>query len=182
MQDNGIALEQYCNGVIGYGIKSGLDKAFVITEEQKRDIVEKDKSSAAIIKPYLNGRDVRRYFVDFKQRHLIYTHHGVDIKKFNGVESFLKPYKADLLKRATKQEWFELQQPQFNYAPYFDAPKIVLPDIATEPRFALDETGYYGATTIFFYSITRSISFRFAKFKSGFYLFQTNLRGFGRQE
>ena len=33
---------------------------------------------------------------------------------------------------------------------YFDGPKIVFPDIATSPRFALDEIGYYGATTIFF--------------------------------
>ena len=150
IQESSTSLEEYCNGKIGYGIKSGLDKAFVITEEQKRSIVQQDKNSATIVKPYLNGRDVRRYFVDFKQRYLIYTNHGVDIKKYSGIENYMKPYKAELQKRATKQEWFELQQPQFNYTPFFDGPKIVLPDIAIEPRFALDDIGYYGATTIFF--------------------------------
>jgi type I restriction-modification system DNA methylase subunit len=150
IQESSISLEKYCNGQIGYGIKSGLDKAFVITEEQKQSIIQQDKNSETIIKPYLNGRDVRRYFVDFKQRYLIYTNHGIDIKKYSGIENYMKPYKAELQKRATKQEWFELQQPQFNYAPFFDGSKIVLPDIAMEPRFALDETGYYGATTIFF--------------------------------
>lgn len=81
---------------------------------------------------------------------MIYTHHGIDIKQYPIVQEYLKTYKAQLQQRATKQEWYELQQPQFNYSVFFDGPKIVLPDIATEPRFAYDEMGYYGATTIFF--------------------------------
>jgi len=150
IQKGSITLEEYCCGKIGYGIKSGLDKAFVIGEKEKNEIIQKDKVSAEIIKPYLNGRDVRRYHIDFKQLYLIYTHHGIDIKQYPIVQEYLKTYKAQLQQRATKQEWYELQQPQFNYSVFFDGPKIVLPDIATEPRFAYDEMGYYGATTIFF--------------------------------
>ena len=90
------------------------------------------------------------WYIDYKKNYLIYCYHGIDIKKYPIVEDYLRPHKKRLEERATKQEWYELQQPQFNYSPFFDNHKIVLPDIALSPRFALDTTGYYGATTIFF--------------------------------
>jgi type I restriction-modification system DNA methylase subunit len=144
-----ISLEKYCDGQIGYGIKTGLEEAFVIDEKTKDKIIYRDKKTAEIIKPYLNGRDVRRYNITYKKIYLIYTYHGIDIKQYPSVEEYLKPYKDKLQNRATKQKWYELQQPQFNYVPYFDSRKIVFPDIAIMPRFALDEMGYYGATTTF---------------------------------
>jgi len=55
-----------------------------------------------------------------------------------------------LQKRATRQEWYELQQPQYNFAQFMDGPKIIFPDIAKTPRFALDETGYYSSNTTYF--------------------------------
>ena len=145
-----ISLNDYCGGNIGYGVKSGIEKAFVIDEQKKDEIIKKDPASANAIKPYLIGRDLKRYQINFGQRYLLYTFHGIDIKQYRGIEDYLFPFKSVLQMRATKQEWYELQQPQFNYSKFFDTPKIVLPDIATEPRFALDDIGYYGATTIFF--------------------------------
>lgn len=145
-----ITLEKYCAGQIGYGIKSGLEEAFVIQEETVRKLTNRSRKAQEIIKPYLNGRDIRRYSLDYKSDYLIYTYHGVQIKKYQAIEEYLEPFKDRLLKRATKQEWFELQQPQFNYKSYFDKAKIVFPDIAIAPRFALDEVGYYGSTTTFF--------------------------------
>ncbi|HMK61173.1 MAG TPA: TaqI-like C-terminal specificity domain-containing protein [Dissulfurispiraceae bacterium] len=143
-------LIKYCNGQIGYGIKSGLEAAFVIDENVKNELVRRNKKAEEIIKPYLNGKDVRRYGIDFKNTYLIYTYHGIDIKKYPSIEDYLKQYKERLQKRATKQEWFELQQPQFNYAQYFESPKITFPDIALNSRFAIDNLGYYGSTTTFF--------------------------------
>jgi hypothetical protein len=145
-----LPLEKYCAGRIGYGIKSGLEKAFVIDEETRDKILACNKEATEIIKPYLSGRDIRQYRINFRRVYLIYTYHGVEIAKHPAIVEYLKPFKNRLQKRATKQKWYELQQPQFNYAPYFDGPKIVFPDIAISPRFALDEVGYYGATTIFF--------------------------------
>jgi hypothetical protein len=145
-----LSLSEYCNGQIGYGIKTGLEEAFVIDVETRGEMLKRNRKAVEIIKPYLNGRDVRRYYVDFKDVFLIYTHHSVHIDEYPPVAEHLKPFKQRLLQRATKQEWYELQQPQFNYAKYFDSPKIVFPDIATSPRFALDEVGCYGSTTTFF--------------------------------
>lgn len=53
-------------------------------------------------------------------------------------------------KRATKQKWYELQQPQHNYVHFLNSPKIIYPDIAKSPRFAMDEKGYYGSNTMYF--------------------------------
>ena len=145
-------LEKYCDVVIGYGIKSGFDEAFVIDEETRNNIIRKDKNSVEIIKPYLNGRDIRRYYLESKKIYIIYNPRGIDLEKYPFIKEHLMPFKERLQKRATKQEWFELQQSQFKYTPYFDGPKIIFPDIAVKPRFSLDEIGFYGSTTTFFVS------------------------------
>jgi len=62
----------------------------------------------------------------------------------------LRPFKQRLQSRATKQTWYELQQPQLNFAKFMAEPKIIFPDIAITPRFALDKVGYYGTNTTYF--------------------------------
>ncbi len=142
-----VPLAKYCDGQICMGIKSGLTEAFVINAETRADILRRNPKAAEIIKPFLNGRDVRRYCINYNDQYLIYTYHGVDIGKYPAAETHLKPFRDKLLKRATKQEWYELQQPQYKFAKFMDEPKIIFPDIATAPRFALDEMGYYSSNT-----------------------------------
>jgi hypothetical protein len=119
------------------GIKSGLTEAFMIDEATRTSLVKGSDKPEDIIKPFLNGRDVRRYFIDYKQSYLIYTYHGIDINKYPATEQYLKTFKDRLTRRATRQAWYELQQPQYNFAKYMEQPKIIFPDIATSPRFAL---------------------------------------------
>lgn len=145
-----IPLAKYCDGQICRGVVSGLTEAFVIDAETRADILQRNPKAAEIIKPFLNGRDVRRYQINYNDQYLIYAYHGVDIGKYPAVEAHLKPFRDKLLKRATKQEWYELQQPQYKFAKFMDEPKIIFPDIATAPRFALDETGYYSSNTTYF--------------------------------
>jgi len=145
-----LLLKQYCDGQICRGIVSGLTKAFVINTDTRSSLISANKSASEIIKPFLNGRDVRRYSIESSRDYLIYAYHGVDIRKYPAVEQHLRPFKQELEDRATKQEWYELQQPQMKFAPYFEGPKIIFPDISTTPRFALDEEGYYGSNTTYF--------------------------------
>jgi hypothetical protein len=147
---NHTALAEYCSGQICMGVKSGLTNAFVVDEETRRAILESNPGAIEIIKPFVNGRDVRRYRVDYKRLYLIYTFRGVQIEKYPAIEQHLRSFKSALTKRATRQEWYELQQPQLRFAPFMDSPKIIFPDIATTPRFALDESGYYGSNTTYF--------------------------------
>jgi hypothetical protein len=122
----------------------------VIDDETRRKILSENPEANEIIKPFLNGRDVRRYHLQPKNWFLIYTYHGVDIEKFPAVEAHLRPFKERLNKRATRQKWYELQQPQYNFSKFMDNPKIIFPDIATAPRFSLDETGHYSSNTTYF--------------------------------
>lgn len=143
-------LFDYCGGKICMGVKSGLTEAFVIDRALRDRLVSRNKKAAEILKPFVNGRDVRRYFLDPPEQFLIYTFRGVPIEKYPQIEKHLLPFKARLQQRATKQKWYELQQPQLRFAEYLNEPKIIFPDLATSPRFALDEAGHYGANTVYF--------------------------------
>ena len=61
LQSIGRPLEEYVMGGIYYGIKTGLNNAFVIDEEIKNKLIEEDAKSAEIIKPFLVGKDIKRY-------------------------------------------------------------------------------------------------------------------------
>ena len=62
-------------------------------------------------------------------------------RDYPAVEAWLAPLRSRLEGRATRQEWFELQQAQLAYRARFAAPKIVFPDISQGPKFALDDSG-----------------------------------------
>ena len=146
----GKPLAEYCSNQIFMGVKSGLANAFVIDEDTRIRILAENPEASEIIKPYLNGRDVRRYQVQPPGLYLIYTYHGVPIEKYPAITEHLRPFRARLQRRATKQAWYELQQPQRNYAEFMDNRKLIFPDIATIPRFALDTDGHFGSNTTYF--------------------------------
>ncbi|MDR2342016.1 MAG: Eco57I restriction-modification methylase domain-containing protein, partial [Campylobacteraceae bacterium] len=50
---------------INYGIKTGLNEAFIISEEKRKELIEQDPKSADIIRPILRGRDIKRYGYEF---------------------------------------------------------------------------------------------------------------------
>ena len=144
------SLANYSEGRIWMGVKSGLSEAFVIDDTTRQSLLAANAESAEVIKPFIVGRDVRRYRVDGGDKYLLYMFHGVDQAKYPAVLEHLEPFRAKLEKRATEQAWYELQQPQYRFYSNMDAPKIVFPDIAKGPRFALDVDGHYGSNTIYF--------------------------------
>jgi type I restriction-modification system DNA methylase subunit len=144
IRGEGTPLLQYAQGQIFYGVKTGLNDAFVIDGKRRRELVTADGAPAArVIKSLITGRDIRKWKARNADRWLIYIGHDSDVRGLSAVLKHLKPYKSELENRATKQAWYELQQPQARYAAHFDKPKIVYPIITNEPRFALDTTGAY---------------------------------------
>jgi hypothetical protein len=143
-------LGEYCDNQIYMGIKSGLTEAFVIDDHTRAEILALNPEAAEIIKPLLSGREIRRYEIEPKNTYIIYTYHGVPIRKYPAVRDHLKSYRVKLERRATKQEWYELQQPQYRFSEFMAQPKIIFPDIAPTTRFALDEAGHYGTNTTYF--------------------------------
>src|SRR5208337_5318071 len=86
LQKTGQSLKDYVNGEIFYGIKTGLNKAFIIDELTKSKLIKEDPKSAEIIKPFLLGKDIKRYDIpDCKGKYLIFTRHGIDIKQYPAI-------------------------------------------------------------------------------------------------
>ena len=136
-------LREWLGSTALFGLKTGLNDAFVIDEATRADLVSKDASVASLIKPILFGRDVRRYYVNSQGRFVIYCHPDVDIDDYPVVRDYLLQYKDALVKRAAKQAWFELQQPATSLIPYNKKPKIVYPIIANQCRFTLDKDEFF---------------------------------------
>ncbi len=54
-------LGEYVEGKIYYGIKTGLNEAFVIDGATRERLIAEDGKSAELIKPFLAGRDMKRH-------------------------------------------------------------------------------------------------------------------------
>lgn len=143
----GQPLANFVAGKIFYGIKTGLNEAFVIDNAARLKLISKDKRSAGLIKPLLGGEDIRRYVFHQKDQWIIFTRRGVKIKDYPAILEHLSQWKAELTPKKTGKEkfgrkpghyeWYEIQD-DVDYFEAFEAPKIIYPDIAKNPRFCLD--------------------------------------------
>ena len=59
-----------------YGIKTGLNEAFILDNQTKEALISEDPRSSEIIKPILRGRDIQRYKAHWKSLWLIDSHNG----------------------------------------------------------------------------------------------------------
>jgi hypothetical protein len=154
----GTPLGEYLDGGLFYGIKTGLNEAFVIDTETRNRLVARDKRSAKLIHPLLGGEDIRRYRFRETGQWLIFTRRGVDIAQYPVIHEHLAQWKEDLAPKKDKAArrgrkpgryaWYEIQD-DVAYFEVFDKPKIIFPDIAKAPRFALDNDGHYLANTAY---------------------------------
>jgi TaqI-like C-terminal specificity domain len=134
-----------------YGIKTGLNAAFVIDSPTKERLCAEDPKSADLLMPFLEGKDLKRWRAEPRGLWLIYIpKNRVQIDDYPAIRDWLLPFKGKLEMRATKQEWFELQQAQEAYQKHFEGVKIVYKDIADSTPFFVDSGGNYLANTGYF--------------------------------
>ena len=67
----GTPLGEYVKGKLYYGIKTGFNEAFVINEETRQKLILDDPKSAEIIKPWLRGRDIRKWKAEWAGLYVI---------------------------------------------------------------------------------------------------------------
>jgi len=153
----GVPLSKYVDGKIYRGIVTGLNKAFVIDLQTRNRLVAEDPHSAEIIKPFLVGKDIRRYQHPASDRFVIFTRRGIDIRAFPAIEAYLAAFKKELMPRPLSwgraqwpgrkpgpYQWYEIQD-TVEYYPVFELPKIIWPGISSEvTAFSLDLNGLYG--------------------------------------
>ncbi|HEY8660832.1 MAG TPA: TaqI-like C-terminal specificity domain-containing protein, partial [Hanamia sp.] len=155
LQTTGIPLGEYVKGKIYYGIKTGLNEAFVIDEETKNGLIAEDKNSEEIIKPFLAGRDIKRYEVPKSNKYLIFTKRGIDINKYPAIKNYLLQFKTQLTPKPKDWKgtewkgrkpgsylWYEIQD-AVDYYKEFEKPKIIYPNICKQPEFTFDYNKWY---------------------------------------
>jgi hypothetical protein len=134
-----------------YGIKTGLNEAFIIDTQTRDRLVTQDAKSAEILVPFLKGENIKRWRVEPEGLFLINTPKGkVDIEKYPAVRDWLLPFRPQLEARATKQEWWELQQAQLAYQAKFLKQKILYPHFQNVRMFCIDQTGTFSNDKSYF--------------------------------
>jgi len=122
------------------GVGTGLNAAFVIDNATKERFCAQDPKSAELLEPFLEGKDLKRWRAEPRGLWLIYIpKNRIEIDEYPAIRDWLLPFKAALEGRATKQEWFELQQAQEAYLPRFAEPKVIYNRFTDRPNFAFVE-------------------------------------------
>ncbi len=163
---NIIQLGDYIQGKIFRGMITGLNNAFVIDRETRERFIADDPKNAEIIKPFLIGKDLKRYASLNTGRYLIFFEKGITNRlgneyrnkwkwvedQYPAIAQHLKPFEAEAQKRYDKGDyWWELRA--CDYLDEFEKPKIIYPDIAKESRMTFDDSGYYLGNTAYFIPI-----------------------------
>ena len=138
----GVPLVEYAGVKPYYGIKTGLNEAFLIDTPTKERLVREDARSADIIKPYLRGQDIKRWSPEWANLWMIFTGHGVAIEQYPGIEHHLTQYRDALEQRAGTQAWWQFQSTG-TFHHLYAQPKIVWKDLSFHSEFCLDESGLY---------------------------------------
>ena len=145
----GKPLGEYVKGRFYRGVLTGLNEAFVIDRPTRDRLIEEHPSSKEITKPFLRGRDVKRWRVEPQDLWLIFTRRGIDIKKYPAILEHLRPFKKRLMpgvpggRKPGSYKWYEIQD-NIAYWQQFEQPKIIVPAISDTVNFAPDWHGFYG--------------------------------------
>ena len=156
IRKSGIPLKKYVRGEFYYGIKTGFNDAFVIDGQKRAELIGADPNSEDLIKPWLRGKDIKRWYSDFQDLFLLFIRHGTDIDLYPKVKQHLKGYKSKLEPKPNNfpvdqdwdgrkpghYKWYEIQD-NIAYYEAFDKPKITWGNLATAPKFTYDESGAY---------------------------------------
>lgn len=166
IRKSGTPLGEYVQGRFYSGVKPGHASSFVVSGKTKRELIAAHPSSREVFKPYLRGRDVKRWAVSHSDLWLIYlpwhfplqddssitacSKKAEDLfrKKYPAIYEHLLENKAALSSRdraetGVRYEWYALARPRFEYRNEFDTPKIITGRFMDKPTFAFDDAGHF---------------------------------------
>ena len=148
---------------ISYGVKTGLNEAFIIDSATRERLCREDSRSAEILKPLLRGKDIKRYHYNWAGLWLILAKYGSNKYMKNdypAIFGHLSKFEEKLrdrgqckYTRATnikngdyggQHHWIELDNnPGNDYVALFEKEKIAWQEMAQHPQFTYDEQGYF---------------------------------------
>lgn len=183
LRKSGVPLGEYVDGNIYRGVLTGLNEAFVIDDATRTKLIAEDARSGDIIKPFLLGRNIKRYQPVTSNNYVIFTRRGVDIQKYAAIKNYLAQFKERLTPRPKdwkggkwegrkpgSYQWYEIQD-TIDYYAEFEKPKIIYPNICKKPEFTFDETGLYTNQKCFIISLDDKYLFGVLNSSVTFFLF-----------
>ncbi len=152
---SGTTLEKYTQGKICYGIKPGCTKAFVIDASIKNYLISQDHGLERIIKPYLRGRDIKKWSTNWQDLYFLWISWNFPIEKHSTLYCYIQQFRNELESRAETRQgrvpWYALSRYAAEYYQEFDKPKIVYQRFQVKPVFALDSQSCFTNDSIYFY-------------------------------
>lgn len=166
LRSSGKPLGKYVGDSIYFGIKTGLNDAYIVDRATRDRLIAEHKSSAKLLKPFLRGKDVKRWNVEFAERYLIklesssnavHPWTGKNLKEAENIFSesypaiyrWLVSFRNDLMTRDDQGVYYwELRS--CVYWLEFSKPKIIYPDIYLHQSFVWDDDAYFAANTCYF--------------------------------
>ena len=136
---------------LSYGIKTGYNRAFIVSEEVRQRLVADDPRSMDILKPMLQGRDLRRWSARFNDRWLVYLQRGTRIEDYPGILGWMRQHERALSKKSSRiMAWYELRGgPSDDAHRRFAGEKLFWMDMTERGRFAYSANEMYCGDTVF---------------------------------
>ena len=132
---------------INYGIKTGFNDAFFLSQKKCDELIAKEPHAADLIVPLLRGRYVGRYKTKWEGEWMINSHNGVKDKNIPRINvqhdypeifAHLEQWEKKLKKRQDKGDhWSNLRN--CAYVEEFRKPKIIYPNMTKYLPFYYDE-------------------------------------------
>ena len=149
LESSGKTLEQL-RTKIRLGIATGSNEAFLIDEDKKRELCERNPVNAEIIKPILRGRDIFRYSYTSAGQYILLAKNGVNVQRdypdiYEHLESFGDRFRN---RGAQGQHWTNLRACSFYDD--FKKEKIVWIELTDSGRFALCNEEVYLLNSAYF--------------------------------
>ncbi len=153
IQNAGIPFKDYIKKQLFIGLKTGLNEAFILTKEQGETLLKQNKALKEFIKPYVVGRDIKKFQPLSASKYLILIKSGWSKKnniknwkefekKLPKISSLLEPHETKAKKRTDQGDfWWELRP--CDYYSVFETEKILFAEIATKGQFTLDSNLNY---------------------------------------
>lgn len=140
IEEDSISLDEIAN--CKQGIVTGLDKAFITTENEFKNLPKK------IVKPWLKVGDIQKYAIELvEKRELVYTKLINSLDDYPQLKQRLLSFKTKLSNRREakngKIRWFDLQWPREQEL--FESEKLICRFKASENTFCYDANGFYSS-------------------------------------
>ena len=134
---------------IYFGLKTGLNEAFIIDTATRDRLVDEDPKSVEILKPVLRGRDIKRYGYDWAGFWIIASGFDIDVpEKYPSVFRHLNQFEEKAKKRDDQgKNWWNLRS--CAYYSEFEKEKVVWIELVDDGRFSYVEPDMYTEATTF---------------------------------